>query len=328
MKTVLVTGGTGFIGRWTWSSLLDAGFDVHLIGRRSVDRPLPQRPRLKSEVESDSVEPHMGRITFHACDLHNADQVRAICQQIAPTHLLHLAWYTEHGKFWSAPVNLDHVASSLTLLRAFEAVGGKRAVMAGTCAEYDWSGGTCEEGSTPTRPGTLYGVAKNALRELVAAHAKQSGLSWAWGRIFFLYGPQEDARRFLPSIAGPLAKGQAARCLFAAHERDFLHVEDIARAFVQVLDSELTGPINIASGEAVTLGSVARRIADRFQAVDRLELKSGLPTPENPARIVARAERLRYELGWRPIWTLERGLEAFCAEYAGQPSQEQSQRAA
>ena len=57
---------------------------------------------------------------------------------MAPTHLLHLAWYAEPGLFWRSPENLRWVEASLRLLRAFAEHGGQRAVMAGSCAEYAW----------------------------------------------------------------------------------------------------------------------------------------------------------------------------------------------
>ena len=58
---------------------------------------------------------------------------------IRPEVLIHLAWYAEHGKYWTSPENVRWVEASLALLRGFAAAGGRRVVMAGTCAEYEWS---------------------------------------------------------------------------------------------------------------------------------------------------------------------------------------------
>ena len=109
----------------------------------------------------------------------------ALVREVRPTHLLHLAWYAEHHAYWTAPQNLDWVGASLRLVRAFAEQGGTRAVLAGTCAEYDWTQGVCVEGATPIRPRGLYGVAKDAVRRVVEAFAAGAGLSAAWGRIFF-----------------------------------------------------------------------------------------------------------------------------------------------
>ena len=112
------------------------------------------------------------------------DNGRSLYRDVQPELLLHLAWYAEHGKFWSSPENLRWVASTLDLLAAFAAAGGRRSVLAGTCAEYDWgaTAGPCEELSTPLRPATLYGAAKHGLHVVASAYAAQAGFELAWAR--------------------------------------------------------------------------------------------------------------------------------------------------
>ena len=161
-KRVLVTGGTGFIGRHAIGPLLDLGFEVHLATRSGR---WPRSAPLGGEA--------------HAADLLRADDVQALLDRVAPSYLLHFAWYAEHGKYWASDLNLNWVQASLELLKGFVARGGRRAVFAGTCAEYDWSFGYCSEGVTPTRPRTLYGTCKNALREIATQYAQQVRLEFA-----------------------------------------------------------------------------------------------------------------------------------------------------
>ncbi len=78
-------------------------------------------------------------------DLLDGRETEAVLSRVQPTHLLHFAWYTVPGRYWTAPDNLRWTEASLRLLRAFEAHGGRRVVMAGTCAEYDWRYGYCSE---------------------------------------------------------------------------------------------------------------------------------------------------------------------------------------
>src|SRR5205823_13981481 len=59
-------------------------------------------------------------------------------RSVRPSHLLHLAWETEHGHFWTSPENLRWVEAALHLWRRLDEVSGYRAVGAGTCAEYTW----------------------------------------------------------------------------------------------------------------------------------------------------------------------------------------------
>src|SRR3954469_22121928 len=105
MRTVLVTGGTGFIGRNCLSRLLQRGFQVHAVSRRSGDRSA------------------LPNISWHQIDLNDFAQVRELVEQIRPDYLLHFAWVVEPGLFWDSSENLSCVSSSLHLLRCFAECG-------------------------------------------------------------------------------------------------------------------------------------------------------------------------------------------------------------
>ncbi len=265
------------------------------------------------EVHAAGRTPVPGVVT-HAVDLLDATARTALLREIRPTELLHFAWYAEHGKFWSSPLNLDWNAATIALVKSFAEHGGQRAVCAGTCAEYQWTGtGPLVEGRTPADPGTLYGVCKNAARGVVQKFADQNNVSLAWGRIFFLWGPGEHPSRLVPSILNPLLAGLPASCRSGTHVRDLLHVEDVAGAFVALLQSDVRGTVNVASGEPASLGDVARRLAALAGRPDLLTVESQPFTPENPERIVADVRRLKVEVGWSPRHSLARGLASVVA---------------
>ena len=296
MKRVLVTGGTGFIGRHALQPLVVRGYEVHVCVRGG-DRAAALPPGVSPEV----------------CDLFDERARRQVLAAVRPTHLLHFAWYTAHGKFWTAEENLAWTQASLGLLRDFADCGGGRAVSAGTCAEYDWSQGACCERATPLAPRTLYGTCKNSLRQIWEKFSETRGLSTAWGRIFFLYGPDEHSARFVPAIIQALRAGRLAQCRCGGHVRDFLHAADVAEAFVALLDSPVSGPINIASGRPISLGAVATLLGDRLGGRQLLELGEQPGTPDNPVTLTALTARLRDEVGWRPRYTLEQGLDSLLA---------------
>lgn len=278
MRRVLVTGAGGFIGRHALEPLAARGFEVITPGRAEVDLLAPDGP---------------------ACAV-------ALAQ---PTHLLHLAWYAEHGRFWRAPENLRWIDATLRLLEAFAAAGGQRAVCAGTCAEYAWDGdGDLEESTSPLRPATLYGAAKHAAHTAGAALCEQEGIALAWGRVFFLYGPGEHPRRLVASVARNLLAGLEAPTSHGRQERDFLHVADAGEALAALVDAEVTGAVNVASGEPATVRGVVEEVARAAQAEDLLRV-GALPVREDdPPRLVTRAARLRDETGWRPRWRLDDGV--------------------
>lgn len=93
-----------------------------------------------------------------------------VAEQVAAEQMLRLAWYVEHGRFWASPEDLSWVGASLRLLRAFADAGGRRVVIAGTGAQYDWSKveEPClelprrERAATLLCPSRPYGTAKQA----------------------------------------------------------------------------------------------------------------------------------------------------------------------
>lgn len=279
MNRVLVTGATGFIGRGTLEPLVKGGMEVHAVSSRGAPADAP------------------AGVHWHVADLltPGAEQELAALQA---THLLHLAWYAEPGRFWRSPENLDWVAASLRLIQAFAEAGGRRMVVAGSCAEYEWGDDTvCVENRTPTRPATLYGAAKHGLRTVAAAYADEVGVSMAWGRVFFVFGPHEDPARLAGSVAGALVTGREALCSHGEQVRDFLYAPELAAAFVALLGSEVTGPVNLASGEPLRVRDLIDALARAAGRPDLVRL-GARPTADEPGRLTADIARLRDEVGW------------------------------
>jgi nucleoside-diphosphate-sugar epimerase len=294
LSRVLVTGASGFIGKEALPLLTRAGFEVHGVAR-GLGGQGPTGMR------------------WHQCDLLAAGSAENLLREVAPTHLLHLAWETTPGSYSTSPQNLRWLEASLALARAFCEAGGRRIVVAGTCAEYDWHHGCLKEGSTPLVPATLYGAAKGALLSVLSRYCRIAGVSAAWGRIFHLYGPGESQERLVASLTRALLRGEPARCTAGEQQRDFLYVADVASAFVTLLGSAVEGPVNIGSGKAVAVRTVATLLADVVGRPDLLRFGE-LPTrPEEPPLLAADVSRLNREVGWLPSYDLVSGLRATVA---------------
>lgn len=285
-RRVLVTGATGFIGRHVLAPLRERGFDVHAVARTP--------PAGDGE--------HVG---WHEADL--LHDPTGVVEDVRPTHLVHLAWYAEHGRFWTARENAHWVAATVRLVEAFGAAGGQRAVLTGTCAEYDWAhAGRPLAETAPLAPATVYGISKDATRRACEPLVPEL----AWGRVFFLHGPREDPRRLVASVARGLARGERVALTEGSQRRDFLHVADVAAALAAVTDAQMCGPVNIASGEAVTVRAVAETLAHAAGRPDLLDFGALESRPGEAALLVADVARLRDEAGFRPAMTLQEGLEA------------------
>lgn len=274
MKKVVVTGATGFIGRHCLPLLEERGYEVV---------PLSSKK----------------------CDLLDEEEVKRFFTAARPSHLLHLAWETTPGKFWTAPENLQWLEASRHLLQTFQAFGGVRVAVAGTCAEYDPRSEICSEALTRISPATLYGKCKNELRLFL----ETLNLSHVWARIFNPYGPYDDPKKLISSVILSLLGKKPALCTHGNQIRDYLYVSDVAAALVALLDTTVEGPINIGSGQPLAVKEVCLKIAEKIGKPELLHL-GALPAPkDDPARVVADLRLLSEKLDWQPKVSLDEGLE-------------------
>jgi nucleoside-diphosphate-sugar epimerase len=287
MKRVLVTGATGFIGSHILAPLHARGFEVHTIGRTM---------------------PADANVVHHRADLLDMDRTREIVHAIRATHLVHLSWYAEPGRFWWAPQNLDWVSASLRLARDFAETGGRRIVAAGTCAEYSWGPDRLVEGESVCDPGTLYGVSKDALRRLLYTFGEAGQMSVGWGRVFFLYGPGEKTGRLVSDAIASLLAGKRFETSHGRQCRDFMHVQDVASAFASLADSDVRGTVNVGSGAATPVREILWQIARETGRSDLIAFDARPLSPAEPDTIAASTRRLREEVGFCPDYDLARGI--------------------
>ena len=288
MKRVLITGASGFIGRHCLQLLLDRGYEVHALARQQ---------------SSPSSFVH-----WHPADLLEKGAAAAIARSIRATHLLHLAWCAAPVDYLTNPANGQWAAVTLELAKAFIAAGGERFIGAGSCAEYASSLTPCVEDTTPLHPKSPYGESKVTTYCQLAALAEGASLSFAWGRIFLPYGPYQARARLIPSVIIAFLRQLPIPCLAGDQVRDFIDVQDVADAFVALLDSELIGACNIGSGVPISVQYLVTSIARLMAYDDALHFDARPQRGEEPAFIVADTRRLHTDLGWRPRLTLEDGL--------------------
>jgi len=285
-STVLLTGATGLIGRQTIAPLQKLGFKV-LAGSRSGE--------------------DVGGAEGVALDILDPAQPRQVFASYPITHLVHLAWHDHPVDRWTSPANLDWAAATLRLVRDFSEAGGKRVVAAGTCAEYEWGDAILTEAS-PLKQNSLYGAAKATTGMSLKAAAATLGVSLAWARIFFCYGPGEPKGRLLGDLIKGIAVGETVDCTDGLQERDFLHTGDIGRALAAILASDVEGAINVASGEATPVKDLIGAVAGQMGHPERVNLGARKRPENDPKRVLADVTRLRDEVGFVPAFDIRSGV--------------------
>jgi nucleoside-diphosphate-sugar epimerase len=290
MARLLITGASGFIGRALIASLVArGGNELHAVTWGTPKLPL-----------SDLV-------SWDECSLLDPGSVDRLFEKLKPEVLIQLAWCADHAIYWKDCANFDWLSASLNIARAFVRHGGRRAVFAGTSAEYDWSGQLpLKEFETPLKPQMLYGSCKLAAYWALKSFFEQEGVSWAWARFFNPFGPYEDRRRLIPKVCLKLLAGEELDFDAARSQRDFLHVDEVGSALAALALSEVQGPVNVGSGERTRVRDVVAILA-RFTGNDGLVNFSEIIGPEY--NIVADVTRLRDEVGWTSSWSLEGRLQ-------------------
>lgn len=288
MRRVLVTGASGFIGRACLPLLVQSGHEVHAVSTR-------ERPTTVVDAR------------WHRADLLDPSQISVLLDSIRADTLLHLAWHAVPGDWRESVENLRWVEASLGLMRAFAESGGSRAVVAGSCAEYDLRYGFCSEELTPLHPATLYGSCKHAVQSAMDGGARALGVSLAWARIFHVYGPGEHPQRLVASVIRSLLAGESPQCTTGHQIRDYLHSHDVASALLHLVEGDIEGPINVGSGIPISVADLVTRISTATGGDVPVEF-GRLPSPSGDAPfVVADVSRLRSS-GWRPSLALDDGL--------------------
>lgn len=269
--TITLTGATGFVGRQILHSLFDRGCAVRVLVRDS------------SRLEGIPSDADLTVVQTSDVFTEPADRLEELLD--GSDVLVHAAWYAEPGEYLTSPRNVACLTGTLNLATAFAAVGGRRFVGIGTCAEYD-PGAALMTTDTPLAPTTLYGACKASTFLVLRRLLEPEDVEFAWCRIFYLYGKGEDERRLVPYIRRQLGAGQPALLTSGDQVRDFLDVKEAARMIAGVALGQHDGAVNICSGVAVTVRQLAERIADEYGRRDLLRFGAKPESASGPTRVV------------------------------------------
>lgn len=253
--SVLLTGATGFVGRQILQALQVSGIRVSVIIREGSQTRLNQH----NNIDKIILTPDL----FSESSEWWAENCKGI------DTIIHSAWYAEPGQYLQSEKNIDCLTGTLHLAKGAARVGVKRFIGIGTCFEYDLTSGTVSV-KTPLHPLTPYAGAKAAVFMALTQWLPLQQVEFAWCRLFYLYGEGEDARRLVPYLRARLEKGEPAELTSGTQIRDFMDVAQAGRMIVDIASSKQQGPINICSGNPITVRQLAENIADEYGRRDLL----------------------------------------------------------
>jgi nucleoside-diphosphate-sugar epimerase len=302
---VLVTGASGFVGRWVAHFLARAGAELYL--------PTREPARAKKIFTQYGVKGKLLKL-----DLLDAPRLERSIAEIAPAVTFNLAGYgvnrSEQSVRLAHEINEvlpERICAAINKTRAADSWQGARIVHVGTAMEYgSVTGDLCEDSDAD--PTTVYGRSKLAGTKAVVSFCRDTGLAGITGRLFSVYGPGESAPRLLPTLIAAASNRTGQIELTAGvHKRDFVYVEDVAEALLRLgVSMAPAGEIvNVATGCLTTVRSFAKTTS-RILGLSENRLSFGaLSTrPEEMEHEAVNVSKLIRLTGWRPETTLKQGL--------------------
>jgi nucleoside-diphosphate-sugar epimerase len=289
---LLVTGASGFVGSHVVRAALGRGHDVVAAVR--------SRARAATLAACPGVR-------LVEVDLADAPAMRQMALDASPDLALHLAW-SIGADYRDARDNLPCVEGSLALLHGLVDAGCARVVFVGSHLELAPSDRDLQE-DDPVDPRDLYAVCKDAVHRVARAYVAGTQTSFAWARLFNLYGPGQAGWALVPHVVRHLLDGRRCPMTHGEQLRAFLHARDAADALLDVGRASLGGVVHVGSDEVVSVRELARRIGERVGRPELLAFGALPPSPRDAPRIVPSIVRLRSETGFRPQVCLDDGLQ-------------------
>jgi len=302
MARILVTGGAGYIGSVCAAQLLAAGHEVVVVD----DLSQGHRDAIPTGAEHADV------------NILDADGLAAAIADARPDGAMHFAALALVGESVRHPERYwrTNVGGTLNLLDALRAAGVPRLVVSSTCACYGAPEAVPIPEEAPTRPLNPYGSSKLAVDWMIHDHCAAHGLGAISLRYFNVAGASgeqgedhEPETHLIPNVLrAALGSIEHVEVFGTDYDtpdgtaiRDYIHVEDLARAHLLALEAAREGEhaiLNLGNGN----GFSVRQVVEAGRRVTGLEIpaRDAPRRPGDPPVLVAASQRIRAALGWEP----------------------------
>jgi len=298
-RTVLLTGGTGFIGANLARRLLRDGHSVHLLVRPGH---APWRLR--------GVRRHLA---LHTADLADGERVAAAVRRIRPEWVLHLAAYGAYPEQNEiARIFRDNVAGTANLVDACLRTGCEALVNTGSSSEYGFADHAPREDEPPA-PNSYYAVSKVAATMLCLRAARAHRAPIVTLRPYSVYGPFEQPTRLIPTVIMRGLEGALPPLVDPRTARDFVFVDDVVDAYLRAAGQagRRAGAVyNVGTGVQTRIAELVELARDVLRIADRPRWGSMPGRGWDTRTWVADPGLIREQLGWRPLTSLREGFGA------------------
>lgn len=302
MPTLLLTGATGFLGRAVARQAIAQGYQIIALVRPTSDLDrLPRSP--------DCIAIPHGCHLDAATTVQLSEQIREHLQGDTPDGLIHMAWGGTANRSRNAGAQLlDNLPYLLGTVQLAADLGCRQWLGIGSQTEYGHPDTQTDE-RAPTLPTSLYGQAKLAGCWSGLGLCQALGLTGTWVRIYQLYGPEDAPQRLVPYVIQSFLSGRSPQVTECRQCWDYLHVDDAARAILQLVAGNHGGIFNLGSGQALLLKTMVELIQTQCQTAIAPSY-GAIPYPTDQVFFLqANIAKLQTATGWTPQIPIESGLQ-------------------
>lgn len=285
-KKILLTGATGLIGKELIKPLLENGYELFAISRKPLQ--------------------NTNNITWLSGDLFDTQFIKYCCEKAQADILVHLAWKVTKD-YANSNENFSFLAGSIGLLQAFQQHGGKQVFFCGSYFEYDLSQTVLTEQSKLDPEKMAYTFCKNELRKIAEKFCRQNGMDFCYGRIFNVFGHNEEKNRLIRQILDGLFADEEVIIKSGPLQKDYMYSREIANAITAVLKSNVQGPVNICTGKPIAIKDIALIIARRLHKEHLIKFQNDFGS--QPLCVYGDNTKLLTETSYKPEYTFEQAID-------------------
>jgi len=311
MKRLLITGISGFVGGHIVSFLANHKneFEIH-----GISRSKPAWDFVSSASELFNCH------HFHQADLLDIPRIKSLLEEIQPEYILHMAAQSSVAESWKTPV-FSFMNNTNIFLNIIDTVrqndNGARVLSIGSSEQYGVVSAAdlplTEE--SPQRPANPYAVARVAQEQLAKIYADGYGLDICCTRSFNHCGPGQSDRFVVSAIAKQFVKiahGLQEPVIHIGNGsivRDFVDVHDVVAAYEILISNGKRGEVyNVCSGTGHTILEIVTLLAElKGMKVGVHQELAEIRPIDNP-RIIGSNQKIRRDLGWKPVIPFEQSL--------------------
>ena len=302
----LVTGGAGFIGSNLVDALLARGDEVTVVDDLSTGRRVNLEGALAAGAELAEL------------DIRDGEALRRLAGEKQPELIFHLAAQIDVRKSLADPAfdAAVNVGGTANVLEAARAAQCGRVVFVSTGGAIYGEGEGLQlplSEEAPIAPLAAYGQSKFAAEGYLSLYERLYGLSGISLRLGNVYGPRQDPLGEAGVIAifcGALKEGKSPTIFGdGTQTRDYIYVGDVTAAALAAAESQVTGPINIGTGQETSVLELVDALRE-LSGNDDFQPELATARPGEVQRIAIDAGRAERELGWRAEVGLISGLRS------------------